>query len=145
MSGRNAMPARTIVYSGLGPTMQAFDLDLESGALTLIQSLSFPQVIQYAWPNRARTTLYLATSDAGPMARVKGPNHFIQALDRARRYCAAPTSGAARQSPPAPFARQQRGAPPHRLQRPAGRDGAQDRGRRRHRRGDRAAAASNSA
>jgi len=74
------MPAPTIVYSGLGPTLEVFALDLDSGALTKIQSLRFSCVVQYAWPNRARSILYIATSDAGPMAKIKGPNHFVQAF-----------------------------------------------------------------
>lgn len=75
------MAARTIVYSGLGRVMEVFELDLASGALTRVQSFSFAQVIQYAWPNRARTTLYVATSAAGPMAKIKQPHHFVQALE----------------------------------------------------------------
>jgi 6-phosphogluconolactonase (cycloisomerase 2 family) len=74
------MPARTIVYSGLGAVLEAFDLDLETGALRRVQTLSFPAQIQYAWPNRARTILYIAISNAGPTAKIKRPEHFIQAL-----------------------------------------------------------------
>ena len=72
------MPTRTIAYSALGRQMEVFDLDVETGALARLQSFAFPATIQYAWPNRARTMLYVATSDAGPMAKIKRPNHFVQ-------------------------------------------------------------------
>lgn len=72
------MPARTIVYSSLGPEMRVNELDLASGALAPVQSFALEVAIQYGWPNRARSRLYVASSDAGPMAAVKGPNHFVQ-------------------------------------------------------------------
>jgi 6-phosphogluconolactonase (cycloisomerase 2 family) len=74
------MPSRTIVYSGLGNVLEAFSLDLATGVLRRVQSLSLPAQIQYAWPNRARTILYIAVSNAGPTARVKRAEHFIQAF-----------------------------------------------------------------
>jgi 6-phosphogluconolactonase (cycloisomerase 2 family) len=72
------MPARTIVYSSLGREMLVFELDPATGALTQIQSWSMPAIIQSAWPNQGRTLLYVATSDAGPMCKVKRPNHFLE-------------------------------------------------------------------
>ena len=72
------MPAPTIVYSGLGPTLEVFALDLDSGALAKIQSLRFSCVVQYAWSNRARSILYIATSDAGPMAKIKVKNPIVE-------------------------------------------------------------------
>jgi 6-phosphogluconolactonase len=74
------MPARTIVYSSLGREMLVFDLDPASGALTQIQSWPMPAILQSAWPNAARSLLYVATSDAGPMCKVKRPNHFLEAF-----------------------------------------------------------------
>jgi len=58
--------------------MQVHQLDPASGALTPLQSLMMPEVIQYGWPNPARTMLYVATSGSGPMAKVKIPHHFVQ-------------------------------------------------------------------
>ena len=75
-----ATPGRTIVYSALGREMEFYDLDLATAGLERIGSIELDAVIQYAWPNRARTILYVATSDSGPMAKVKLPNHFVQAL-----------------------------------------------------------------
>ena len=72
--------ARTVVYSSLGSELQVFDLDVETGALTRLQSHRFEVAVQYGWPNRARTRLYVISSDAGPMAAIKGPNHFVQAF-----------------------------------------------------------------
>ena len=71
---------RTVVYASLGREMQVHQLDLATGALTPLQSLMMPEVIQYGWPNRARTMLYVATSGSGPMAKVKVPHHFVQAF-----------------------------------------------------------------
>jgi 6-phosphogluconolactonase (cycloisomerase 2 family) len=84
------MTARTIVYSGLGSELEVFDCDPATGALTRLQSLQFSCVIQYGWPNRRRTVLYVATSDAGPMAKIKGPNHFVQAFSIAPDGSLAP-------------------------------------------------------
>lgn len=74
------MHSKTIVYSALGKAMHAFDLDPASGALTQLQSLAMPAVVQYAWPNRDRTLLYVATSDGGPMCKPRRPDHFVQAF-----------------------------------------------------------------
>ena len=74
------MTEKTIVYSSLGRDMHVFQVDTGSGALTPIQTFALPADIQDAWPNLARTLLYVATSDAGPMSLVKRQAHFIQAL-----------------------------------------------------------------
>lgn len=75
------MPARTVVYSALGSLLEVFDLDVDTGALTRIQALPFARVIQYAWANAARTRLYILISGAGPMAKVKVPDHYVQVFD----------------------------------------------------------------
>ena len=74
------MTVRTLVYASLGREMQVHQLDPASGALTPLQSLMMPEVIQYGWPNPARTMLYVATSGSGPMAKVRIPHHFVQAF-----------------------------------------------------------------
>jgi 6-phosphogluconolactonase len=74
------MESRTLVYCSLGRELQVHRLDLASGALTLVQRLTMPETVQYGWPNRARTRLYVATSGSGPMAKVKVPDHFVQAF-----------------------------------------------------------------
>src|SRR5262245_26882174 len=79
--GTAAAPAgRTIVYSALGREMEFFELDLGTADLARIGSIAFEAVIQYAWPNRARTMLYVATSNAGPMCPIKRQEHFVHAL-----------------------------------------------------------------
>ena len=70
----------TVVYASLGREMQVHRLDLASGTLTPLQSMMMPETIQSGWPNRARTLLYVATSGSGPMAKVKVPDHFVQAF-----------------------------------------------------------------
>lgn len=74
------MSARTIVYSALGPELEVFDLDMSSGELNTRQLLRLDNVIQYGWPNRARTVFYFVTSGAGPMAKVKVQDHAVHAL-----------------------------------------------------------------
>lgn len=71
-------------YASLGSQLEVFELDPLSGDLTPIQSIRLDEVIQYAWPNRARTLLYVACSGSGPMATTKVPNHFVQVF----RICA---------------------------------------------------------
>ena len=74
------LPFKTIVYSALGRELEVFDLDTASGGLRWIQSLAMPARVQYAWPNQARTLLYVATSDAGYKANPRRPDHFVQAF-----------------------------------------------------------------
>ena len=108
----------TLVYASLGRELQVYQLDLASGALTLLQRLMMPQTIQYGWPNRARTMLYVATSGSGPMAQEKVADHFVQA------FAILPTGALEPLAPPVRLgnrplyllARPHRGAPAHRLQ-----------------------------
>ena len=95
------MTVRTLVYASLGREMQVHQLDPASGALTPLQSLMMPEVIQYGWPNPARTMLYVATSGSGPMAKVKIPHHFVQpfAILPTGGAEALPAAGPPRQSP----------------------------------------------
>jgi len=71
----------TTVYASLGPELKTYQLDTTSGALNEIQSLTLPATLQYGWPNRARTRLYLALSQMGPAAKEKRPDHFIEAYE----------------------------------------------------------------
>ena len=76
-----ATASTTTVYASLGPELMIYALDATSGALNEIQSLTLPATLQYAWPNRARTRLYLALSQMGPAAKEKRPDHFIEAYE----------------------------------------------------------------
>ena len=71
-------PPTSYVYASLENTIEVFRLGKGSASLTHIQSLTFDVSIQYAWPNRTRTMLYVVSSGAGPMSRVKVPSHFVQ-------------------------------------------------------------------
>ncbi len=73
--------ATTTVYASLGPELMIYALDRTSGALSEIQSLTLPATVQYAWPNRARSRLYVALSQMGPAAKEKRPDHFIEAYE----------------------------------------------------------------
>ena len=49
---------------------EVYDLDVASGGLAPMQTLTMPAIIQCAWPNRAQSLLYVATSHAGaPVSR----------------------------------------------------------------------------
>lgn len=69
---------KTMCYGALGPEMGAYSINLDTAELTLEQTIKLPAGMQYAWPNKARTLMYFVTSDAGPMQKVKLPNHYIQ-------------------------------------------------------------------
>lgn len=69
---------KTMCYGALGPEMGAYSIDLDTAELTHEQTVKLPAGMQYAWPNKARTLMYFVTSDAGPMQKVKLPNHYIQ-------------------------------------------------------------------
>ena len=91
-----ATAGRTIVYSALGREMEFFDLDPATAELARIGSIRLDAIIQSAWPNRARTILYVATSDAGPMCAIKRPDHFVQALGIGRSGALTPLGPALR-------------------------------------------------
>ncbi|WP_372603701.1 lactonase family protein [Actibacterium sp.] len=71
------MTGKTIVYASLGPELWVYDLDTESASLTHVTTHCFDEVVQYAWPTRDFSVLYVAISGAGPMAEVERPNHAV--------------------------------------------------------------------
>lgn len=71
------MTGKTIVYASLGPELWVYDLDTESASLTHVTTHRFDEVVQYAWPSRDFSALYVAISAAGPMAEFKRPNHAV--------------------------------------------------------------------
>jgi len=74
------MTRKTITYSSFGNDLNVFDLDTRTGAFTPVQTVAMPAGVQDAWPNQARTRLYVITSDSGPTSAVKKPDHFVQAF-----------------------------------------------------------------
>lgn len=71
---------RSFVYASLGNQLEVFEINRALDSLTFVQSVEFQEVVQYAWPNRARTMLYVISSGSGPMAEFGVPNHFAQAF-----------------------------------------------------------------
>ncbi len=74
------MSNKTLTYAGFAGDMNAYELDTVTGALEKVQTLPMPAPVQDAWPNRARTMLYVATSASGPTSAVKKQEHFVQAF-----------------------------------------------------------------
>jgi 6-phosphogluconolactonase len=72
------MPAKTVYYASIGPTLTLYDLDVEAAALTKRAAVTLPANIQYAWPHPSRRTLYVVSSNGGP--GVAGDKHFASAL-----------------------------------------------------------------
>jgi len=72
------MPAKTVYYASIGPTLTLYDLDVEAAALTKRGAVTLPANIQYAWPHPSRRTLYVVSSNGGP--GVAGDKHFASAL-----------------------------------------------------------------
>jgi 6-phosphogluconolactonase len=69
---------KTMLYAALGPVMNVYSIDLDTAELTKEGEFKLPAGMQYAWPNKARTLMYVVTSDSGPMQKQKLPNHYIQ-------------------------------------------------------------------
>lgn len=74
------------LYSGVGPDLTRFEVDVDKLELKKCETLAAPSNIQYVWPHPSRDFLYLISSPRRPReAHVVGGNHDITAyrIDRA--------------------------------------------------------------
>jgi 6-phosphogluconolactonase len=78
--GRN----RAVFYTGVGPELTRYSIDVDSASLTKGASVKLPGGVQYAWPHPSGRYLYVATSGGGvgipPVAGFKPGEHYLSAL-----------------------------------------------------------------
>jgi len=72
------MPAKTVYYASVGPTLALYDIDVEAAALTKRGTVTLPANIQYAWAHPSRRFLYVVSSTGGP--GIAGDAHYANAL-----------------------------------------------------------------
>lgn len=71
-------PMSAALYAGIGRELTCYALDRASGALDARSGVRLPAGVQYAWPHRSRSYLYVACSDGGP--GVEGTQHYLCAF-----------------------------------------------------------------
>ena len=71
-------PVTLALYANVGSTLFHYDIDLETGALKLKESVTLPAGVQYAWRHPSARFLYVACSNGSP--GVLGTLHRAVAL-----------------------------------------------------------------
>ena len=73
--------AINVFYSGVGPELTLYSVDVDNAALVKRDTVSAPANIQYAWPHPSKAYLYVVSSNGGPgLAGVAGDRHFASAF-----------------------------------------------------------------
>lgn len=66
------------LYAAVNEVIHHYEVDVEGLALRKYGAVAAPARVQYAWPNRAGTVLYVASSDGGPGN--EGTTHALSAF-----------------------------------------------------------------
>jgi len=69
---------RMALYSGVGPELTHYEVDVDGAALTKLAAVKLPGGVQYAWPHPSRKFLYVTSSTGGP--GMTGNSHHVSAL-----------------------------------------------------------------
>src|SRR5215471_3943233 len=73
--------AKTVYYSGVGPELALYDVDIAGAALQKRASVTLPANVQYAWPHPSKRYLYVVSSSGGPAAGgAAGTTHVANAF-----------------------------------------------------------------
>jgi 6-phosphogluconolactonase len=73
-----SVTAKTVYYTGVGPELSLYDVDVADAALQKRGTVTLPANIQYAWPHPSRRYLYVVSSSGGP--GVAGDKHVANAF-----------------------------------------------------------------
>jgi 6-phosphogluconolactonase len=84
-----SVTAKTVYYSGIGPELSLYDVDIADAALQKRSSVMLPANVQYAWPHPSKRYLYVVSSSGGPSSREPGGNKHV-----ANAFRIDPASGA---------------------------------------------------
>ena len=69
---------RMALYSGVGPELTHYDVDVDGATLSRRAAVKLPGGVQYAWPHPSRTFLYVTSSTGGP--GMTGNSHHVSAF-----------------------------------------------------------------
>jgi 6-phosphogluconolactonase len=73
--------APIVFYSGVGPELTCYSVDVGNAALVKGETVSTPANVQYAWPHPSKKYLYVVSSNGGPgSAGVAGDTHVATAF-----------------------------------------------------------------
>jgi 6-phosphogluconolactonase len=73
--------ARTVFYTGVGPDLTCYSVDVDNAALVRGDTVPTPANVQYAWPHPSKKYLYVVSSNGGPgSAGVAGDTHVATAF-----------------------------------------------------------------
>ena len=73
-----SVTARTVYYTGVGPELSLYDIDVADAALHKRGTVTLPANVQYAWPHPSQRYLYVVSSSGGP--GVAGDKHVANAF-----------------------------------------------------------------
>jgi 6-phosphogluconolactonase len=73
-----SVTAKTVYYTGVGPELSLYDVDVADAALQKRSTVTLPANIQYAWPHPSKRYLYVVSSSGGP--GVAGDKHVANAF-----------------------------------------------------------------
>lgn len=69
-----------VLYAAVGAVLTRWEVDADAPALTRREAITLPAAVQYAWPDRERRFLYVASSNASPMMASPSQDHFLSVL-----------------------------------------------------------------
>jgi 6-phosphogluconolactonase len=72
---------KNVFYTGVGPELALYSVDLENATLEQHGTVSTPTNVQYAWPHPSKKYLYVVSSNGGPgSAGMAGDTHVATAF-----------------------------------------------------------------
>src|SRR5215510_4604480 len=72
-----SVTAKTVYYTGVGPELSLYDVDIADAALQRRSAVTLPANVQYAWPHPSKRYLYVVSSSGGPSAREAGGSKHV--------------------------------------------------------------------
>ena len=73
-----SVTAKTVYYTGVGPELSLYDVDVADAALQKRATVTLPANVQYAWPHPTKRYLYVVSSSGGP--GLAGDKHVANAF-----------------------------------------------------------------
>src|SRR5882672_944368 len=73
---------KTVFYSGVGPDLTLYDMDVNAATLTKRSTVTLPGNVQYAWPHPSKRYFYVISTNGEPGGgdAPKGDTHVASAF-----------------------------------------------------------------
>ena len=78
MAWSQSVTAKTVYYTGVGPELSLYDIDVDDAAMHKRSTVTLPANVQYAWLHPSKRYLYVVSSSGGP--GVAGDKHVANAF-----------------------------------------------------------------